>query len=247
MNVGATGITTVTFTATDDCDNTSTTQATFTIEDTSEPEIVDPAVALNIECSSADQQAEIDAWWLLNNGGATATDACSPIDIVWTHNYTVGGENTECGATGTVLVTFVAADNCGLQVITTAAITITDTTVPDITIEAADEVVECDGLGNTAQLQTWLDTNGGAEATDECSEVTWSYVIDNETDDCGFTSVISVTFTATDDCDNESTTTATFTIEDTTNPEIVDPAEPLNIECSEMTVVQTSLGKMTTL
>ena len=110
---GASGSTTVIFTATDDCGNASTTEATFTIEDTTEPTIDLPAVALELECDAANQQTLIDAW-LANNGGATADDVCSTTGIVWTHNYTAGSENTGCGASGTVLVTFTATDNCCL-------------------------------------------------------------------------------------------------------------------------------------
>ena len=81
---GASGSTTVIFTATDDCGNQSTTEATFTIEDNTVPVINAPAMALELECSSVDQQSIIDAW-LANNGGATATDGCSGTAVSYTH------------------------------------------------------------------------------------------------------------------------------------------------------------------
>ena len=37
-----------------------------------------------------------------------------------------------------------------------------------------DMTVECDGEGNTAQLEEWLATYGGAAASDACGDVTWS-------------------------------------------------------------------------
>ena len=223
--------TTVIFTATDDCGNASTSEATFTIEDTSEPTITTPAVALNLECSSADQQALINAW-LANNGGASSTDACNATDIVWTNDYTVSAENTACGATGTVVVTFTATDNCGLFSVTTAAITVEDTTEPTIDIAASDLTVECDGAGNIADLTAWLANQGGAVASDECSTVTWTNDHNTVSDDCGATGSTTVIFTATDDCGNASTSEATFTIEDTTEPTITTPAVALNLECS---------------
>ena len=152
-------------------------------------------------------------------------------DIVWTHDYVVGAENTACGASGTFIVTFTATDNCGLFSVTTAAITIEDTTEPSIDITAADLTVQCDGAGNVVELQAWLDSQGGAVASDECSSVTWTNDHTTLSDDCGATGITTVIFTATDDCGNASTTEATFTIEDTTVPMIVDPAVALNLEC----------------
>lgn len=73
---------------------------------------------------------------------------------------------------------------------------------------------------NTAELDAWLAANGGADASDICSDVTWSNDFTALSDDCGATGSATVTFRATDDCDNYSETTATFTIEDTTPPEI---------------------------
>ena len=190
-------------------------------------------MALNLECNSADQQAIIDAW-LANNGGAEASDECNATDIVWTNDYSVGAENTSCGSTGTVIVVFTATDNCGLSSVTTASITIEDTTPPTVDVEASDETVECDGAGNTAQLQAWLDNFGGASASDACSSVTWTNNHTSLSDDCGASGSTTVIFTATDDCGNASTTEATFTIEDTTVPDITAPAMALELECSSV-------------
>ena len=81
---------------------------------------------------------------------------------------------------------------------------------------AADATVECDGAGNSVDLSNWLDSNGGATATDACGGVMWTNDFDALSDDCGATGAATVTFTATDDCGNATSTTATFTIEDTT-------------------------------
>ena len=121
-----------------------------------------------------------------------------------TNDYTVSAENTACGATGTVVVTFTATDNCGLFSVTTAAITVEDTTEPTIDITAADQTVECDGAGNIAELTAWIDSQGGAVATDECSEVVWTNDHTTLSDDCGATGSTTVIFTATDDCGNAS-------------------------------------------
>ncbi|NNL31604.1 MAG: T9SS type A sorting domain-containing protein [Flavobacteriaceae bacterium] len=221
---GETGQALVVFTATDDCGNASKTSATFYIIDTTDPEIT-PAADETVECDGAGNQAELDAW-LANNGGATAEDDCG--NVTWSNNFT--GLSDECGATGSATVEFTATDDCGNESKTSATFTIEDTTNPTIDVPAKDEVVECDGEGNQAQLAAWLASNGGASASDLCGDVTWSNNFNGLSDDCGATGSATVEFTATDDCGNESKTTATFTIEDTTNPEITD-AQDMTVEC----------------
>ena len=124
------------FTATDECGNASTTEATFTIEDTTAPSLVSPATSLELECS-ADQQAQIEAW-LASNGGASATEDCG--EITWTNNYVPSSENTACGATGTIDITFTATDDCGLSVETIASLSISDTTPPTIDTASSNEL-----------------------------------------------------------------------------------------------------------
>ncbi len=174
---------------------------------------------------SSDEQFEA---WLADNGGATAFDNCS--DVTWTNNSQ--GLSDLCGATGSETVTFTATDDCGNSISTTATFTIQDTTPPSIDEEAMDMTVECDGNGNVDALNTWLDSYGGAMASDVCGSISWSHDFEGLSDDCGATGSATVTFTVMDECENVSTTTATFTIEDTTAPEFTFvPADRLDLEC----------------
>ncbi|MCH1583502.1 MAG: HYR domain-containing protein, partial [Flavobacteriales bacterium] len=223
---GATGAETVTFTATDDCGNTSTTTATFTIEDKTDPSMDVASSDLTVECDGAGNTTELNNW-LNSNGGASASDICG--GVTWSHDFTALSDL--CGATGAATVTFTATDDCGNTTTTTSVFTIEDTTVPSIDTAASDETVECDGAGNTAQLNAWLNTNGGAAASDDCGGVTWSNDFTALSDLCGATGAATVTFTATDDCGLTSTTTATFTIEDTTPPSMDVPASDMTVEC----------------
>ncbi|WP_066225405.1 gliding motility-associated C-terminal domain-containing protein [Formosa haliotis] len=205
-----TGATSVTFTATDANGNFVTTTATITYTDTMAPVIDTPAQNLVVECNE-DPTDVINAW-LANNGGATATDFCS--DITWTNNFT----------TGATSVTFTATDANGNFVTTTATITYTDTMAPVIDTPAQNLVVECNE-DPTDAINAWLANNGGATATDFCSDITWTN---------NFTfSATSVTFTATDANGNFVTTTATITYTDQTAPVIDTPAQNLVIECNE--------------
>ena len=242
---GRTGSVEVTFVATDLCGNSSSTVATFTVEDTTAPVIDDEAEDLTIECGDynvyatnpvtnqtyvADVVTDEEQFqdWLTSRAGATRlSDACG--NTSWSRIPANPVLSDGCGETGTVTVTWVLTDACGLTDSTTATFTIIDTTVPAITDEAQDEVVECDGAGNSAQLQAWLDSNGNAmavdfgedEATgDICGGVTWSNDFISLEASCGATGSAEVTFTATDECGNSSSSVATFTIEDTTAPQL---------------------------
>ena len=107
-----------------------------------------------------------------------------------------------------------------------ATFTIVDTTDPTIDLAASDSTVECDGTSDpSGAFAAWLADNGGAEASDGCSGVTWS------NDSTALVMLVAlhgsetVTFTATDACGNFSSTTATFTTEDTTAPVIGCPGD----------------------
>ncbi|UKM64134.1 gliding motility-associated C-terminal domain-containing protein [Flavobacteriaceae bacterium GSB9] len=231
---GATGSETVTFTLTDECGNDITAQATFTIEDTTDPTIDIAATNIEIECGVTDSDALQN--WLNNNGGATASDNCS--EITWTNDY---GQNTavDCDGDG-IVVTFTATDACNNSSSTTATYIIKDTTAPDITTEASAYTTQCDGSGNTQELNDWLTSNGGATATDNCSTITWSNNFTSLIDDCGNTGSATVIFTAKDACGNTSETTATFTIQDTTAPTFVEalPADA-TVECDAVPTAET--------
>ena len=223
---GATGSVTVTFTAIDDCDNSSSTTATFTIEDTIAPEMTSASDQL-VECDGMGNMEALNAW-LDNHGGATASDVCS--DVTWSNDFE--GLSDDCGATGSATVIFTATDDCGNASSTTATFTIEDTTNPDITA-ASDQTVECDGMGNMEALNAWLNDNGGATASDGCSDVTWTNDFEGLSDDCGATGSATVVFTASDDCGNTSSVSATFVIEDTTAPVFEAFAPTVVVECTD--------------
>jgi len=221
---------TVTFTATDECGNESTTQATVQVVDTIVPVLTKEAQDLTVQCGANTEEALTN--WLANHAGAEATDSCSV--VTWTNDYDENNFAPTCGNAGSVEVTFTGSDACGNTVTTTATFTIEDTTAPILVTEAQDQTVECDGEGNSDALQTWLDNHAGATATDTCdADLTWSNDYDpaNFTAACGNTGSITVTFTATDACNNSVSTVTTFTIEDTTAPMFTTEPQDAVVEC----------------
>lgn len=229
---GASGAVLVTFTAEDACGNTTDAIATVTIVDTTAPSWTTDPSDLTIACDgTADPGGAIQNW--LNTNGATGVgaDACS--GVTYSHDYT--GVSSSCGSSGSTTVTFTVTDDCGLAANATALLTIVDNDPPVLTSPAFGQVVECDGSGNTGELNAWLANYGGASATDNCGDVTWTSDFPGLSDLCGATGAVTVTFTGTDPCGLTVTTSATFTIADTSVPTIFDQAEDITVECNFLT------------
>jgi hypothetical protein len=226
---GITGSIEVEFTATDGCGNSSSTSATFTIEDTTMPEISCPSDIV-LECGSGVNEAIIESW--LN--GAQAIDNCdSSLEV---ENDYDAEFVASCGLTGVYTVTFSTADACGNENSCSATITIEDTTAPTIEIEAQDLILECADGNNATLIMMWLEDNGGSVASDACSVINpltdWSNVAGAPIAGCGANTSTEYVFTVTDDCGNTSTTSASVIIEDTVAPELTLPAD-ITVECNE--------------
>src|SRR5690606_37001713 len=236
-----TGSVTVTFTATDSCGNaTSTGPVTFTIEDTTAPVLTNAgAQDETITCvPPGTTPLELLQDWLDNNGGAEADDTCG--EVLW--SYVEDSFVPTCfGWMGAWTYTFTYEDECGnVGGTTTATFSVTDNTPPTFDTLPQDMTVECDGTGFDAQIQAWLDDNGGAEASDDCAGIiTWinNYQLAFVNWDCGNDGIggamgagwIEVQFSAIDMCGNVSHESAIFTIEDTTAPTIDTPAADLTV------------------
>jgi hypothetical protein len=219
----------VTFTATDDCDNTDTCVRTIFITDTVAPDLKDPAMDVTVECDGSSDPLQDFEDWLADAGNSEIEDDCDSMLVITNNSM---GLIIDCGITGTETVTFTATDACGNFVETTATFTITDMTPPDIITEAMDFKIECsDADAMQMSIDEWLADNGGAVATDACGTVVWTNDSMGISDDCGGTGFMFVTFTATDECGNTATTQATFTAGDDTPPEIEVEAMDETVEC----------------
>ena len=219
------GTTTNTFLVSDNSGLTATCSFNVIVEDNEDPTWVNAPTDLTVECDGAGNVTEFDNW--LNNT-FTGMDNCPN----WVITNDSSGLSDDCGMTGSEIVTFRLTDESSNFIELDATFTIEDATPPTIDVEASDLTVECDGNGNTTELNDWLASIGttGA-ASDSCAGVTWTNNFIALSDDCGMTGSATVTFTATDECNLTNTTTATFTIEDTTPPTIDVEASDLSIEC----------------
>lgn len=189
------------------------------------PFIVLGAIDTTIESNIENQDDAIQSW-LDNHGGASATGFCG--ELIWSDNYI--NLSNECGATGSALVTFTATDECG-STETAATVTVVDSSPPVLNSQSTDLLVECDGTGNLADLIPWLVNHGGATASDDGGNITWSNDYSTLNNSCGASGNATVIFTATDECGNTSITSATFTIEDHLPPVISMAAQDTVLEC----------------
>ncbi len=210
------GTTTNTFEVTDGAGNTATCSFDVTVNDTEDPTWVTPPSDLTVACDGSGNTNEFNNW--LDNT-FSGIDNCGSVTI--TTNST--GLSDDCGATGTETVTFTLTDSNNNAITLDATFTIVDTTDPTMDVAASDSTVECDGTIDA--FTAWLADNGGAEASDACSGVTWTNDSTGLSDACGANGSETVTFTATDACGNFSSTTATFTTDDTTAPVIGCPGD----------------------
>ncbi|MEW6160311.1 MAG: HYR domain-containing protein, partial [Verrucomicrobiota bacterium] len=154
------GVTTVTVTATDNTGKTSVKTFTVTViaSDTTPPVITCPAnLTLGTDPGLCGAVA---------NFAATATDNCSNATVSYSH---APGSVFPVGST---VVTATATDASGNTTSCTFTVTVQDTTPPVITFCPSPTTVECDGLGNLAARQAWINS---FQATDNCGPVTLSY------------------------------------------------------------------------
>ncbi|MDI5896081.1 gliding motility-associated C-terminal domain-containing protein [Flavobacterium algoritolerans] len=231
------GTYTNTWTVNDDCGNTSAvfTQV-ITIQDTTAPTWSTQETALNttVECSDAEALATAQAAF------PTATDLC---DTDVSNITKVSGAfvpSSECANAGTYTNTWTVNDDCGnTSAVFTQVITIQDTTAPIINTAASNITVECDSQGNQNAIADWLSNNGGATASDNCSDVTWSNNFNTLSNDCS--TAVTVLFTVKDACGNSSTTSATFSVKDTTAPIAPEAPATITVACATDVPVSTTL------
>ncbi|MFT4662415.1 MAG: hypothetical protein ACI8XB_002705, partial [Patiriisocius sp.] len=197
-----------TWTATDECGNSSSCDQIITIQDTIDPIISCPA-GITFECDNIDYS-------LLDP--PTGTDNCDPNPLIV---YVDTPNLDECGL-GVIYRVSTVTDCSGNSSSSGTVITIVDTTPPVITCPA-NVTYDCEEGS----------TSGEATATDNCSIPTITSSDANNLDDCGY-GTITRTWTATDCSGLSSSCDQIITIEDNTPPVIVCPAN-VSLECPDST------------
>jgi hypothetical protein len=218
----------VTFTATDECNNTGSDNATIFIFDTQAPNWITTAGAIDrtVECSDATALAAAQAL------APTASDLCDPstLTIQKTTGTFVAGS---CPQAGTYTNTWIAKDLCdNVSAVYTQVITITDMTAPVWTTApgSLNRNVDCDDFAALAAAQALLPV-----ATDNCDGTLTPVKTagDLVPGSCASAGTYTNTFVVTDDCGNTSNVfTQVITVYDPNPPVLDRPAEDLSVECN---------------
>ena len=214
------GVSTIEFTAEDECGLTTTCEFTITVIDNEDP---------TITCA-ADQTATTDAGnctAAVTVVAPTTADNCGVASVTNNFNGTADASGTY--PIGTTTVVWTVTDNSGNIATCSMDITVTDNEAPNAVCQ--DITASVDASGNLTI--TGDDVDGGS--TDNCTGMTLS--VSPNTFDCTDTgTTVTVTLTATDAAGLTDTCTANVTIIDQVAPTAV---------CQDITVQLDATGNVT--
>ncbi|MEO1410040.1 MAG: hypothetical protein AAFW73_09150 [Bacteroidota bacterium] len=199
-----------TWTATDDCLNSSTVVQRITVVDTTAPQILNVPADLTLEC---DQVAP--------SANPTTSDNCDPmVDLNLREDTLVGN----CANNFTLVRTWTATDDCGNVQRATQSLSFEDTTPPVFLVVPRDTSLSCEEAIPTDF--TLANDNCDPAVDLQLSE----QIIPGA---CAAEQTIIRTWTATDACANQSSTSQTITISDLVAPELSDLPLDLTLECDQ--------------
>lgn len=202
-----------TWTAVDDCGNSSTCLQFIEVSDEAAPLITCPA-NVTISCSESTLPA--------NTGTATATDNCDATPAITFSDAVAGGN---CPEEMTITRTWTATDDCGNATSCIQLIVVDDSAAPAITCPP-DVTVDC----NESTLPA---NTGTATATDNCDPFPGIQSFD-VVSGSGCNLIITRTWQANDDCLNTSTCVQIITVQDESAPAIFCPLNT-TIDCAAST------------
>ncbi|MFQ5445647.1 MAG: gliding motility-associated C-terminal domain-containing protein [Saprospiraceae bacterium] len=195
-----------TWTATDECGNSSSRTQRLTVVDNFAPEFDLLPPDTTVECTSVPVAPVL-----------TATDNCDT-GIVVTFDEVVN----DTGCLYTILRTWTATDNCGNTATYTQTVTVDDTEAPAFIITPNDLTVECGNVPPPASLQ----------ATDACDPAPVVTFAETQSGSCPV--ILFRTWTATDNCGNAFSFTQTIIVEDTLPPVFSNEPADTTVSCGDV-------------
>ncbi|MFZ6051459.1 HYR-like domain-containing protein [Halocola ammonii] len=196
---------TQTWTAIDNCSNTSSVSRQIIVVDTTGPVAEAGVEELTVECGSLEEAPEL-----------SFSDDCSEIASV-----TFEDEVEEDGCAQLISRVYTATDNCGNTTVVTQIIEVIDQAPPQFISVPADVETLC---GAVPQINDPI-------VIDNCSEVEISLTVSYpETENCN---EIVRTWTATDACGNSSFATQTIVQIDNEAPVFTDVPEDITAACGD--------------
>ncbi|MEH6538408.1 MAG: HYR domain-containing protein [Psychroserpens sp.] len=206
---GFTETITRTWTATDECGNSSSCDQIITVVDTAPPVVSCPSNR-TLECGEDTSSA--------NTGLATGTEGCGTVTITESDSSVAG-----CGFTETITRTWTATDECGNSSCCDQIITVVDTTPPGITCPVDITVNNDPGICNA--VVTYANPVG----SDTCGTTTIAQIGGLASGSTFPVGTITNTFEVTDACGDTATCSFTVTVDDNESP-VANCVAPFSIE-----------------
>jgi len=202
-----------TWTATDDCSNSSSSSQTIIVVDNSAPVIEALPGPSTISCPAVPVFAQ-----------AAASDACGS---AFTLTYNDVKTDGQCAGNYSVTRTWTATDGCGNSSQASQTINVQDISAPVITALPETSVINCPAVPVFAQ----------ASASDECGsafDLTYNDV--TTAGACTGNYSVTRTWTASDACGNSSQASQTIIVRDISAPVIAALPAPSIIDCPAVPV-----------
>ena len=197
-----------TWTATDDCGNSSVVSQIITVGDTKPPVMANVPADITILCNT-----------LIPVGTPTASDDCDANVQIISADTNIPGN---CPAAYSILRKFTSIDDCGNSSTAIQKISVIDNIAPALINVPSDLTLNC---GETIP-------NVNVTATDNCDPLVAVVKTENTIlGNCEFNYTLLRTWTATDDCGNTKVATQKIIFGDFTPPVLVGIPNDLTIEC----------------
>ncbi len=193
-----------TWSATDNCNNTTTQSQSITVNDTTPPVLAGVPQNITVECNNIPEVAVV-----------TASDLCDD-DVPVTINQTMTG-----GCPNIITRTWTAVDNCGNQTMLSQTITCVDTVAPAFESTPENLTVQCNQIPAAAAMI----------ANDVCDDQV--EIIYNQTIDTGCPYSITRTWTAIDNCGNQTIHAQVISVIDNEYPVLVGVPDNATISCGQ--------------
>ena len=203
------------WTAVDNCGNSTTQTQTITVEDTEDPTLTGVPADVSVDCDEIPIIPDI-------NTDILATDNCdAEVEITFTENTIA----SNCAATYQLIRTWKAIDNCGNETTASQIISVGDNEAPVISNVPADLTVSCGAIPPVAS----------PDVVDSCDDdVDLSYTEIRSDGVCEEEYTLSRIWTATDNCGNSGTATQTITVVDNENPSLFGVPADMTADCDNV-------------
>ncbi|ATL48410.1 hypothetical protein COR50_15260 [Chitinophaga caeni] len=192
-----------TWTAIDECGNTSTATQEIEVTDNTAPVLQGVPADIDVNCDQVPVPASV-----------TATDACGTATV--TYNEVVSYES--CPVLRVYTRTWTATDECGNSTTASQIIRVIDNQAPTFSNIPADQTVSCDNIPPMV----------APIAVDLCTNVTMTSRVDTTSKSCKHTYELTRTWIATDSCGNMDSVKQVIRVQDTEAPRFLS-ATPANI------------------